>query len=140
MHSAATRAVRRHLEPRPQLELGAWLASQPRAAAIDVSDGLALDLARLCSESAVGASLDAAALPRSRGLATLAQWLRTKERELMLGGGEDYVLLFALPPRAKPPASFRCRRIGEITVGSSLMLIDHGREEPLPILGWDHLS
>lgn len=140
MHSIATRAVRRHLEPRPQLALGAWLATLRRAAAIDVSDGLALDLTRLTEESGVGACLDAAALPRSRGLATLAEWLRTKERELMLGGGEDYVLLFALPPQIGPPASFRCRRIGAVTSGSDLSWIDHGREEALPILGWDHLA
>ena len=140
LRAAARRAISRHLGPLPQLTLGAWLAARRRAAAIDVSDGLALDLSRLCAASAVGARLDAAALPASPRLAELSAWLGTSERELVLGGGEDYVLLFALPPREAPPESLRCRRIGEVTRVKTLTLIDHGREEALPILGWDHLT
>ncbi len=140
LRTAARRAISRHLEPAPQLALGAWLASRRRAAAIDVSDGLALDLARLCAGSSAGARLDLAALPASPRLAELAAWLGASQRELVLGGGEDYVLLFALGPREAPPASLRCRRIGEITRRKTLTMIDQGREAALPILGWDHLS
>ncbi len=140
LRRAAARGVRRHLEPTPQLELGTWLAAQPRAAAIDVSDGLALDLSRLCVESGVGARVDAGSLPTDQDLAALADFLNEQELRLALGGGEDYVLLFALPSRARPPASFRCRRIGEITADRSLVLIEQGRETELPIVGWDHLA
>lgn len=137
---AARRAVRRHLLPRPQLALSAWLAGRPRAAAIDVSDGVALDLRRLCRESGVGAVVDASALPLARRFAPLCERLGRGPLALALGGGEDYVLLFALPPGARPPGRLGCRRIGEITASRRLVLLgEDGRRRPLPALGWDHL-
>jgi thiamine-monophosphate kinase len=138
--TAARRAVRRHLLPRPQLELGAALSRRARAAAIDVSDGLARDLHRLCAASGVGATIEAALLPRSREFEALAAALRLDPLELALGGGEDYVLLFTLPARADV-ASRGCRRIGTITKRREVVLIDpRGRRRPLPDLGWDHLT
>jgi len=138
--AAARRAVRRHLLPSPQLALSGWLARQPRAAAIDVSDGVALDLRRLCRESGVGAVVEPEALPLARGFAALCRRLGRDPLELALGGGEDYVLLFALPSRREPPARLGCRRIGEIVRGRRLVLrSEDGRTRPLPALGWDHL-
>jgi thiamine-monophosphate kinase len=138
--AAARRAVRRHLLPSPQLALSGWLARQPRAAAIDVSDGVALDLRRLCRESGVGAVVEPEALPLAPGFAALCRRLGRDPLELALGGGEDYVLLFALPSRREPPARFGCRRIGEIVRGRRLVLRSaDGRTRPLPALGWDHL-
>ena len=139
--AAARRAVRRHLLPRPQLALSAWLAGRPRAAAIDVSDGLALDLRRLCRESGVGAVVDASTLPLAPRFACLCERLGRGPLALALGGGEDYVLLFALPSGANPPERLGCRRIGEITAGRRLVLLgEDGRRRPLPALGWDHLA
>ena len=55
----ASRVLRRHLEPRPQIELGLLLGRRsPAGAAIDVSDGLATDAARLCRRSGVGCELE----------------------------------------------------------------------------------
>jgi thiamine-monophosphate kinase len=138
--AAARRAVRRHLLPAPQLELSGWLARQGRAAAIDVSDGLALDLRRLCRESGAGAVIEAAALPLAPGFAALCNRLGRDPLALALGGGEDYVLLFALPPGRHPPPRYRCQRLGEVARGDRLMLVVDGRERPLPELGWDHLK
>jgi len=89
------KAWRRHLRPEPRLALGRFLRETVRAtAAMDLSDGLSLDLARLSKASGLGAEISPP--PVWRG-ATLAQALH---------GGEDYELLFTAPPRARVPAAF----------------------------------
>jgi thiamine-monophosphate kinase len=140
LHRAARRAIVRHLSPTPQLELGLALGRCSRAAAIDISDGLARDLRRLCTESRVGAVLHAAALPRSAQFETLARRLGRNPLATALGGGEDYVLLFTLPRGTEPEPRFGAQAIGEITRARNLVLNDHGRESELPDLGWDHLA
>ena len=137
---AAQRAVRRHLEPRPQLELGRWLARRRRAAAIDISDGLAIDLHRLCRASGVGAEIDTAQLPLPPEIDQLAALVDRPPLRLALAGGEDYVLLLTLPPSVRPPARFAARRIGEIVTGRRLTLTEDGHRRPLPPAGWDHLG
>lgn len=137
------RAVLKHLYPEPRLALGRWLAENALATAMmDLSDGLSTDLPRICSASRVGAGVEARSLPVvsipprqvSRGLVPL---------QLALHGGDDYELLFTVPPgKAKLiPLSFEgvpLTAIGEVTRGSQVLLIDeHGREEILRGGGWD---
>ena len=137
----ASRVVRRHLEPRPQLELGLVLGKRrPRVSAIDISDGLAVDAGRLCRASGAGCVLDRQKIPVRPDARRLAHHLDLDPVDLVLGGGEDYVLLFTLPPDAK----FRrpgCRRIGRMTsqTGISLLCRD-GTLESLDPRGWDHLA
>jgi thiamine-monophosphate kinase len=144
--AAARRAVRRHLAPAPQLALGralGRLAARRRGGVggvIDVSDGLALDLARLCRASGVGAEVEVERLPAAPRFHGLAAAIDRDPLELALGGGEDYVLLFTLDPRLAPPAEFRCRRIGAVTAGRRLTMIDRRGRRPLPVVGWDHLD
>lgn len=137
---AARCAVRRHLLPVPQLALGQWLARQRAGAAIDVSDGVARDLYRLCIESGVGARIEAAELPLAPDFNALCAALGVDPQQLALGGGEDYVLLFTLPAGIEPPARFGCRCIGAITSRRRLTLIAHGTVAELPPAGWDHLG
>jgi thiamine-monophosphate kinase len=137
--AAARRAVRRHLEPSPQLELGQWLGRQAAGAAIDVSDGVARDLHRLCRESGVGARIAASRLPLAPEFPSLCAALGVDAVELALTGGEDYVLLFTLPAAAAPPAGFDCRPIGTITAGHRLSIEARGAVRALPAAGWDHL-
>lgn len=137
---AARRAVRRHLLPTPQLDLGRWLADCPSAAAIDVSDGLARDLHRLCSASGVGAELDMDRLPVSADLGDLATSLDCQWRDLAIAGGEDYVLLFTLPLQVEPPAGLGCTRVGSILRGKDVQVRDGGRRTRLAARGWDHLE
>lgn len=139
LHVPARRAVRRHLLPAAQLDLGLWLGRQPEGAALDVSDGVARDLHRLCRESGVGAMIEAEDLPFADRFQRLCLSLGTDPWELALGGGEDYVLLFTLPPGIAPPARFGCRKIGRITREKRIRLRQAGAVRPLAALGWDHL-
>lgn len=130
LEQGAGAAWKRHLRPQPRVALGVFLREELRAtAAIDLSDGLSIDLHRLCRASRVAASLDRP-LPVFRG-ATL---------DHALHGGEDYELLFTLPPACKPPGSYRgvpLTRIGEIRTGRPGRVLLAGR--PLAPLGYDHL-
>jgi thiamine-monophosphate kinase len=91
-----------HFYPQPRIAHGLWLARRGAAtAAMDLSDGLSMDVARLCEESNVAAEIDEAALPVAPG-ATL---------EEALHGGEDYELLFTAPAEKKLP-----RRISDVPV------------------------
>jgi len=142
---AARRAVRRHLVPTPQLELGRWLAGLGRraGAAIDVSDGLAKDLRRVCTASGVGAELDlrllrGAVAPRHL---ELADALAIDPIAVALAGGEDYVLLFTLPEGIEPPARFGASPVGTMTKSKRVLFLDaEGHRHPIPHIGWDHLE
>jgi len=144
LRRAAASAIRAHLAPQPQLDLGAWLARQRRIAAIDLSDGLLLDLSRLCGQSKVGARIDLEAIPVSRGLRALATYLRSETSEFALRGGEDYVLLFAAPPALTPPPRFGCAAIGTIERTPGLRVVSAANPFVLSgqagRLGWDHLT
>jgi thiamine-monophosphate kinase len=119
--------------------LGRWLANQKEGAAMDVSDGLARDLHRLCRASGVGAEVDAAALPFAERFKTLCKTIGADPLALALGGGEDYVLLFTLPEGIAPPEP-GARRVGRITRGRRLALLRDGERCGLADAGWDHLA
>ena len=140
LRTAARHAVRRHLSPAPQLALGLWLGRQEEGAAMDVSDGVARDLHRLCRESSAGTEIDAEAFPLPDRFTALCAALGSDPLSLALGGGEDYVLLFTLPAGTAPPAHFGCHRIGRITGGGRIMIVRDGVRSELPALGWDHLA
>ena len=122
------KAWRRHLRPQPRLALGRYLRARLRAtAAMDLSDGLSLDLHRLCLASGLSAEIQTP--PRFPGAT----------REQALDGGEDYELLFTAPARARVPGSFegvRLTRIGEMRKGRPGAVQLDGA--PLAPLGYDH--
>jgi thiamine-monophosphate kinase len=79
----------RHLRFRPRLREGRWLAEKIHPTAMmDLSDGLAADLPRMAAASGTGFVVDPASVPRRRGVGLHAA----------LCDGEDFELLFAVPP------------------------------------------
>jgi len=100
--------IRRQLEPAPRLEAGRALAQRRLATAmLDLSDGLMIDLDRLCRASGVGATLYAEQLPLSPSLVAYGQTTRQDPLRFALAGGEDYELLFTV----RPAAAARCARL-----------------------------
>ncbi len=138
LHEPAERAVFRQLLPRPQLELGWWLGDSTAGAVIDLSDGLARDLHRLCSRSGVGAEIYLERLPLASGHRRLAETIGHDWRDLALSGGEDYVLLFSLPEGTEPPDRFDCTKVGRI-LDRDVVVSEGGKKRSLPAAGWDHL-
>ena len=130
--------------PEPRIGFGIRLR-RIASACIDVSDGLAADLDRLAAASGVGATVRAAELPLSRALFGLAGEARA--REFALGGGDDYELLFTVPPAARAalgrasaaPGAPACHCIGEIVPGRGVRVVGESGDLPLP-RGWDHFS
>jgi thiamine-monophosphate kinase len=124
------RARKRHLCPEARLALGQFLREHLRAtSAIDLSDGLSLDLRRLCLASEVAAEI--VAPPRFPG-ASLEQALH---------GGEEYELLFTVRGGVKVPGSFEglpLTRIGSIVRGNGGVVYLDGK--PLEALGYDHFG
>lgn len=126
-----------HFYPQPRIQVGQWLQKRGMATAmIDLSDGLSVDLAHICGESRVSATIYAGQIPITKG-SNLRQALH---------GGEDYELLFTAPKRAKLPAQIAgvpITRIGTISDTSNYsaaiqILGENGTVRPLPQQGWEH--
>lgn len=131
--------------PIPLLVAGQALA--PLAdAMMDVSDGLLLDLQRLCTASGCAAAVELDALPLSTAFVA-ARGASLEARLFAATGGDDYALLAALPAGFDPatislPSGTKMARIGSLEAGSAaLRLADHGEAVPLPErLGFEHDS
>lgn len=83
--------------PQPRVSLGQSLAGYA-SACIDVSDGLLADLGHVLKASGCGARLEIESLPQTAVLAVLED---EKKWNYQLSGGDDYELLFTLPPQHK---------------------------------------
>lgn len=140
------RLIRHQIDPRPQLELGSTLAAGSLAsAAIDVSDGLARDLYRLCRASDVGATVEAGLLPVDSALADLGPLAGLDPLAAALYGGEDFGLLFTVPKKKLAAVEslagrYALRRVGTIDDGAGVRLVRDGRRAPLTDAGFDHFD
>jgi thiamine-monophosphate kinase len=138
-----------HIRPAARVGEAQTLAQVGATAMMDISDGLALDLSRLCAESAVGARIELDRVPVAPSLTELAGVVSADPLELALSGGEDYELLAVLErlvvekARAKLHERFGVplADIGDITEARGLVAVDRsGAERPLEPRGWDHLA
>lgn len=108
----------------PRLALGRKLLACRATSCIDISDGLALDLHRLCLASGVAAEVER--VPLTRGA----------ETGQALYNGDEYELLFTLPAGGRAPRG--TTRIGSIVRGEAGRMMFQGK--PLAPRGWDHFG
>jgi thiamine-monophosphate kinase len=142
---AARRGGRLRHRPEARVAAGQALVRLPEAGAcIDVSDGLLADLGHVLEASGVGAVLDVWALPRPPGFAEACRRLRADPEALLLGGGEDYELLFTVRPGAPSAARLADRlgvpvtEIGRVTRGRGPVRLRGARSAPPAAGGWRH--
>ena len=136
--------VEAHRRPTPRVSTGLTLLNVGVIGAMDVSDGLVADLAKLCRASGVGATIDSTRVPVAHSLRESF----TDEEALLcaLGGGEDYEVVFTGSRDAIERAVAAIEGaalIGEIvdnTPGRVIVLGTDGDELNVSDTGWEHLS
>jgi len=136
----------RHLLVEPRVREAILLHEQYELhAAIDISDGLALDTSRLAKASGLGAVLDLAALPLSAAAHQLSAVDGHSALEHALGDGEDFELVLAVSGEEAErllrdqPLGVAITKIGELTQQLGLWQLDvDGIPTPLEPLGYQH--
>jgi thiamine-monophosphate kinase len=136
--------MNRQLRPVARVEQAAALAPLAPSSMIDLSDGFAVDLARLMRASDTGCRVDKTSLPVDPDLDALFGSDAEAALELAILGGEDFELLFTLGQdrvnagiEAVRASGVACRRVGTVADGECMV-----GDKPLAAwegLGWDHL-
>ncbi|MBO8143378.1 MAG: thiamine-phosphate kinase [Thermodesulfobacterium sp.] len=127
-----------HLSPEPEITLGKLLSKYKLATSmIDISDGLLIDLWRICEENEVGAELFEEKIPVGE-FATL---------EEALSGGEDYALLFTVKKEnikklqeLSSKLNKKLFQIGVITEKKKIYLVKDSEKKVTSPKGFDHFS
>jgi len=140
--------VQSHRRPQPRVVAGLALRETGLVhCCVDLSDGLAADLPKLCAASGVGAQVDVTRLPVSEDLSLMAADLGRASWELALSGGEDYELLIAVAPAdleavnaAVAATGTTLTPIGEITRTGPRFVGADGDDLPAATGGWDHFA
>ena len=133
----------RYLLPQPRLALGQALRGIA-SAGLDVSDGLVADAGHLASSSAVAIEIDRDRIPLSDGVRTAVQddprWWAS-----VLGGGDDYELLLAIPPArvsaaqaAAAEVDVALTQIGRLTAGAGVTVLAGGAPVHVAVPGYTH--
>jgi thiamine-monophosphate kinase len=138
---AMAECVRRYRRPDARLRVG-QLAARTRAASacMDLSDGLADAVRQVAEASGTGARIDGEAIPLSPAAAAVFLERGHDPVHSAVAGGDDYELLFAVPPRRRRAfESLRglargvsITRIGELTQDPALVLNQPTGDEALP--------
>ena len=137
----ATKSV---TKPTPDLEVGIALGDY-LTSAMDSSDGLARSIHTLAEESGVGFELDK--VPAGEGVAEFAEENGLSLQDLVMAGGEEYVIVGTVSPRnlasareAAKSAGGQITAIGRATREKGRVLLRTGRSRKrVPDEGWTHL-
>jgi thiamine-monophosphate kinase len=148
--------VKRHLEPTPRIEVGQSIR-EIATSCIDISDGLIQDLNHILESSNTGAEIELERIPTSNEYMSYLKRKNDKEvkpleletLEYALTGGEDYELIFTVPPdkeeeikRISEKVGVKITKIGKITESRGIKMLFRNRViKPEGILnkyGWEH--
>jgi thiamine-monophosphate kinase len=132
--------LRRHLMP---IARDSAKIAKHVTAMIDISDGLFIDLCRICDESNVGARIYLDKIPISKDMKYAAEIMGLDPIHLATSGGEDYELLFTAPAQTlnfltSEPPNITC--IGEIIEKDRIVVDGTGREFPMKAEGYQHFE
>jgi thiamine-monophosphate kinase len=136
-------ALRVFRRPVPRVAEGRFLAASANVRAMmDISDGLSIDLGRLCAASGCGAIVES--VPVAEAAAALAGARKEDSERFALAGGEDFELLAAIAPRAFAHLAKRyAARFGRELLRVGVLRAEPGviwNGAPLERSGWDHFA
>jgi len=138
--------VKAHLDPVPKVILGMEMAESGLVnAMMDISDGLATDLAHICLASGVGAEINGSAVPLSAALLEASQELTCSPLDLALKGGEDYQLVFTSPPESRENIvkiasnlGQKIHCVGRLNDGEGVILCQGDNRRDISFRGYEH--
>ena len=144
----AAAGSRHQFDFEPRVEESLWLADRyPLHAGIDTSDGLSLDLSRVCQASGCGAVVELPCIPIADDARRWADRLNDGSTPLehALADGEDFELILAVPPEAAQelveaqPLECGLAQIGRFVTDAGLWQVDEsGDRRPLVPRGFEH--
>lgn len=123
------------LSPRARLREGNILGRVANSA-IDVSDGLSKELHLLARMSRVRIDVNSRAIPIRDETIEVAELAGRDPVEVALASGEEFELVFTLPPGMIGKVPFEFSIIGKVSEGKGVYIDG----EPMPLLGWEHMS
>lgn len=129
------RIKKRHLEPKAKFSKVRPFLKYINAM-IDVSDGLASEVTRICEQSNTGAVIYPDLVPIDPETIKAAWSCKENPLDYALYGGEDFELVYTVS--RKNANKVKGFMVGEITAGKGVRLLKDGREEPLSKHGYDH--
>ena len=140
-HNIKGSSIKKHLEPQSRLDLARKLVKVGINSMIDVSDGVASEVKRICKQSNVGAVIDADKIPISKNTIVDAKKLRKDSVDFALYGGEDFELIFTAPEnKLKQLKKYDVTIIGEIVDKKyGIKLIKNNKKQNLES-GFDHFK
>lgn len=142
-------AISSHLNPTPRIDVGRTLADSGLVTTCsDLSDSLSRQAHLISMINGVGVDIDFQAIPLSDISMNALDELEVTKKELGLGCGEDFELLFTLKEKDYEELhsmiyeehSVEIARIGSIVEGDSVYLVDGDDREEVSVIGYEHFT